>query len=454
LKQQKNKYQSPALNAFIYALKSPDSQEQYPAILKQFFNYLSLSGTIDEQAEAFIKKSKSNEVQWAQNSIIDFVNHNKKRIDNKDLAAGTLKNYVTVIKLFCEMNDDDIVSGTIKWNKISRGLPKAKSNANDRSPTKKEIRKLLEYPDRRIKPIVLVMCSSGIRLGAWDNLSWKHVEPKNNNKGQVIAAKLTVYAGDAEEYYTFMTPEAYDALKNYMDFRASLGEPINDDSPLIRDKLPESDAKQQHDNDNDNDDNDDDSDGSSGSSGNGAGGSSGFITKPKRLGTDGIKKILIRALWAQGLRKPFPNGVRRHDFKTAHGFRKFFETSIEETEGVEIKPINVARLMNHRSGIAQHYRRPVVKQVLKDYLKFVDSLTIYDDKIILQKQVAKTTLNETKSLKKTVAQMAVRQSAIESVLRKIIADEQDWNPNDPHEKKRIEETFQHIIAPNSDFFGE
>jgi hypothetical protein len=45
------------------------------------------------------------------------------------------------------------------------------------------------------------MCSSGIRLGAWDYLQWKHVIPQKNENGQVIAAKLIVYSGEAEEYY-------------------------------------------------------------------------------------------------------------------------------------------------------------------------------------------------------------------------------------------------------------
>jgi hypothetical protein len=37
------------------------------------------------------------------------------------------------------------------------------------------------------------MASSGIRLGAWDYLKWKHVSPITNDKGQVVAAKLLVY---------------------------------------------------------------------------------------------------------------------------------------------------------------------------------------------------------------------------------------------------------------------
>jgi hypothetical protein len=72
------------------------------------------------------------------------------------------------------------------------------------------------------------MVSSGIRLGAWDYLKWKHVKPLRNDEGKIVAAKLDVYSGDVEEYYTFVTPEAYEALKEWMDFRASYGERIDE----------------------------------------------------------------------------------------------------------------------------------------------------------------------------------------------------------------------------------
>jgi integrase len=49
------------------------------------------------------------------------------------------------------------------------GLPKEKKYAEDRAPTIEEIQKLLEYPDRRIKVIILTMISCGMRLGAWND---------------------------------------------------------------------------------------------------------------------------------------------------------------------------------------------------------------------------------------------------------------------------------------------
>jgi hypothetical protein len=113
-------------------------------------------------------------------------------------------------KLFCRM---DRIS--VFWDIILRSLPKVKQHANDRIPTVQEIKKLIEYPDRRIKPIVLLSVSTGIRVGAWDYMRWKHIVPikKNENAGgggggaTILAAILVVYPNEPEEYFTFMTPD-------------------------------------------------------------------------------------------------------------------------------------------------------------------------------------------------------------------------------------------------------
>ena len=142
------------------------------------------------------------------------------------ISAGTVRNYIQAIKSFYEAHDLPVTN----WKRTSKAIPKARRVSNDRAPTREEIRKAIQANDRRVKPFILVMCSSGIRVGAWDYLRWKHVIPLKNDKGDIIAAKLIVYNEEHDEYYSFITPEAYHALSEWMDFRALHGETITGDS--------------------------------------------------------------------------------------------------------------------------------------------------------------------------------------------------------------------------------
>lgn len=47
------------------------------------------------------------------------------------------------------------------------------------------------------------MGSSDIRIGTWDYLRWSGPIEKD---GKIIAAKIIVYVGDDEEYFTFIQP--------------------------------------------------------------------------------------------------------------------------------------------------------------------------------------------------------------------------------------------------------
>ena len=156
-----------------------------------------------------------NNPDTIENELTRFVIEQKDRVVLKQIAAGTLRNYVKAVRLFCKMNKIQV-----SWELLAKGLPPVRQYAEDRIPTIEEIKKLISFPDRRIKPIVLTTLSSGIRIGAWDYLKWKHIVPIEN-AGQVVAAKITVYGEEPDSYYSFITPEAYYSLLEFMDFRSS-----------------------------------------------------------------------------------------------------------------------------------------------------------------------------------------------------------------------------------------
>ena len=350
--QEQHEIQDP-LAAFTYGLKAPETKRQWPRRLKIFLDHIILNGTFEQKARQFFEKARYNP-NWAQDNLMRFIAFQNQRAMKGEISETTIANYYKATKLFCEMNDL-----VLNWKKITRGLPRGRRAANDRAPAMDEIQKLVEYPDRRIKPIVYTMVSSGIRIGAWNYLKWKHITPitNDNTSNEVIAAKLLVYPGDKEEYYTFITPEAYTSLKDWMDFRASYGENITGESWVMRDIWQTTNIDY--------------------------GAKLGLATCPKMLKHSGIKRLLERALWEQGIRHPLQNGTKRHEWKAAHGFRKFYKSRAEQV----MKPVNVEITMGHDIGVSKSYYKPTEREVMEDYLKAVGSLTINGDKVVLQKQV-------------------------------------------------------------------
>ncbi|MDP9197338.1 MAG: hypothetical protein M3O24_02095 [Thermoproteota archaeon] len=338
---------------FTYSIGNELTRKYYERRLNKFFDYIGfdVQSDLGERCNSFAGRGIIDG-EWALNQIISFLQFQKGRVQRGEIAAATLKNFVKAIKLFCEMSDVHI-----PWKKITRGLPRARAAANDRAPTIEEIQKLVQYPDRRIKAIIYIMASSGIRLGAWDYLLWKHITPITNQNGELSAARIIVYAGDFEEYYTFITPEAFLSLKDWMEFRASYGEKITGESFLMRDLWQTTNIDY--------------------------GAKWGLATHPKKLKSSGIKRLIERGLWEQGIRQPLPSGARRHEWKAAHGFRKLYKTRAEQV----MRPINVEITMGHNIGLSASYYKPTEQEVLQDYLKAVDLLTINGNAQKLSKQV-------------------------------------------------------------------
>jgi integrase len=372
---------------FLYALKAPATRDKYIQRLMKFLDFLGYTGAKEEKARAFAAQARADPI-YAFNSVLKFFQNKRQQIDRKETAIGTVRNYVKSIKLFCDMADLQI-----SWAKITRGLPRAKRFADDRAPTLQEIRKIVEYPDRRIKPVICIMASTGIRVGAWDYLKYGHITPIER-EGKVAAAKVLVYAGTPDSYITFMTPEAYREVEAWMKFRKQCGEKISSDSWVMRDLWDTEAAirKNMHTN--------------------------GVVTMPKKLSSIGVKRLIERGLWAQGLRKDLEEGKKRHEFATCHALRKYFKTRCELAG---VKPINVENLMGHSTGISDAYYRPSESELLEDYLKGMDSLTIDDTRRLkIEVESLKADLSELEQKNKRIEELERKQRQFETAFQSLI----------------------------------
>jgi hypothetical protein len=276
---------------------------------------------------------------------LKFVYFQRERVDKKEISGATVINYTKSIKLFCKMADLPI-----PWKKITRGPPRGKKYADDRIPTLAELKKLIEYPDRRIKAIVNTMVSSGIRVGAWDYLRWSHIRPIEKNE-QVIAAKIIIYAGEDDEYFSFISPSAWEELSSWMKYRETSGESINNDSYVMRDLWDTRVAQGR-----------------------------GLVTVPKKLTSLGVKRLMERAIWAPGLRTKLEPGKKRHPFQANHSLRKSFKTRCE-IAGIQPSknnPLHVFAQENNKSKKLKELNQIFGKNVSPFGLRLFPSNQIID----------------------------------------------------------------------------
>lgn len=337
---------------FTYALRAKETQRQYPRRLQVFIQFLGLEGdSIETKTNRLFDLIETNGKNWLENELLKFFTTQNKRAENQEISVETIRNYLKPVKLLCDMNG--II---INWKIISKGILRGNRCSNDRPPTREEIKKLLEYPDRRIKPLVLTMISSGIRVGSWDYIIWGDITPIVRND-TIIAARIKVLNTKTNRYYiSFITSEAYHAIKEWMDFRQSFGEKISDESWVMRNLWQ---IKSQR-----------------------YGNYLGLAKHPKKFSVDGIRMLINDAWKIQGVRENTKNG-NRFAFKSLHGFRKYFET---ETQKV-MKSINVSILMSHDTGIVQHYYKPKEEELLNDYMNAIELLTMDSDNIKLNIQL-------------------------------------------------------------------
>jgi site-specific recombinase XerD len=175
-----------AYNNFADTIKSQITLENYSRALRRYMQYCNITD---------VNNLLSFQLHDAQQRIIDYISYLKQC---KQLSAITISQYVAAIIHFYTMNDV-----TLNRNKIGCYIPEYIKRHKDRAYTRAEVSKLLEFCDLRGRAIVLLLASTGMRIGAVPPLTLEHITKVS--KYGLSLYQITVYAGCKEEYICFCT---------------------------------------------------------------------------------------------------------------------------------------------------------------------------------------------------------------------------------------------------------
>lgn len=342
------KSQSPVLDNFVNALRSPETRRVYVNSLKRYMKHLKLT-EVDDLLQKNITNPKLIEAQ-----LIDYI----MSLRHDGLSHATMKHLVAPISTFYQLHDV-----VLNHKKINRYFGEYRRVVKDKVYTTEQLQRALQHADSRMRMIILLLASTGCRIGALPGLTLGNI-CKIPDYGLY---KITFYEDTNNEYYSFCTREcASTGIENYLLYRQRCGEKLAfnqstnrwepADAPLIRLSFDSTDSFQ-------------------------------ASRQVKPISYQGLKRSLGLHLVRTGLRQiehPTEHYKRiRKSIALANGFRKHvISTFIEAGLNHEIREL----LVDHATGLDASYFRPSEKQVLEEYLKAEPLLTV-DPSLRLQQEV-------------------------------------------------------------------
>jgi integrase len=324
---------------FLYSIRSEQTRMQYLYGLKRFMLYTK-SKSLDDLLTIDPKMVEANIIDW----IV------KLREEHK-LSRSVINHYLSAMLKFYLMNDV-----LLNRKKIGSYLGPCEFKYEDRPYTHQEIARLLAYSDERMKVIVLLLASTGMRIGALPELCLRNLEKIEHGEYQLY--KIVVYEKSKERYTTFCTPECAAAIDSYLQYRQRFGERMDPDIPLLRRRFHHDQIIN--------------------------------VKNARRLARRTLPIRLSELLIRSGIvvqkhqienagvvvGDPAGPGRERKEVRRCNGFRKFANTQMAKAK---VDPVIKSMLLGHDVGLQENYFRPSEEELLAEYIKAVDFLTINEE---------------------------------------------------------------------------
>jgi hypothetical protein len=196
---------------------------------------------------------------------------------------------------------------------------------------------MLEHADTRSRALILLLASTGMRIGAIPGLNIEDLKPMKTGDTKLYA--ITVYRNEIEQYVTFASPEATKAIDNYIDFRKRIKEPLKPSSPLIRNDVDIESAENNPD-----------------------------YRLPKRMRTDGLRHIIEKIIEGSGLKSSLSTTIQtkkaiRYEAHLTRALRKLAKI---ETSRIEIANEQMTDLILKGHSFEEAQKTANLETIVKD----------------------------------------------------------------------------------------
>jgi hypothetical protein len=239
------------LNLYYQGIKARETRKKYTRTLRHVLCKIFediFEGEFEERVNEFVKLAREDP-KWATDLLLNLSRILKDRtrlpVDHQDyLKPVSINNSFKPFKKLLDMNEIPL-----SWSRIYSTFPESDNNSEGRGWTRQEIQKMLKHTNGAMeRAIILVAASSATRIGGFD-YTWKDIVPiykidnelkiditeSEENEDRIVCAMLSTYKGTNAEYPSFITPEAFSAIRDYrLEWIRDIGKEPEPDQTLFK----------------------------------------------------------------------------------------------------------------------------------------------------------------------------------------------------------------------------
>ena len=294
---------------FNESIKSKYTKKNYTSHLNQFKRFAKITST-----DKIVTLPQEELQIILENYVMEL-----RRTANPNSIPSKFQG----IRHFCVMNRI-----CVDWDIIHKMFPQRQRAPILRAYTADEIREMLSAVNARDAALIHFLASTGARIGVFDHsLVLGHLK-----KMPCRCKAVKLYAGEVEEYWAFLTPQASKILDVYHNMRRNGGEAFDEDTPVFA-------VRNAH---------------------------AGQLT------WNGARSALYRIIAKNNIPRTKHDG--RYDVQADHGFRKRFNTILKLDNSVNY---NIAeKLMGHKNGLDGAYFVPTIEEMFAEFRKIICKLQV------------------------------------------------------------------------------